>query len=229
MGRPRSADYTPANEFYFKTIDTPVKAYLFGLLWADGCTSQNRISMGLKSEDAEALIIAHQELGGRLKHRKRYDKRTKKTYEISDWYVNSKELVVQLSRRGFRTSPKFDKKWFPWFLLGFFDGDGNIHLTKTKQVQVTFAAPKNHNWTWFYKTVKTFGKFVFTEVHRTGKDGYSGSDLRIYGREALRLLDFIQQGSLGFNRKRRLYLDAKTHYAQIRNSSIRRKVNRVVS
>src|ERR1700676_2706922 len=110
MGRHRSIDYLPVNETYFTAINTPVKAYLFGLLWADGCTSQNRISMGLKSADAEALIIAQQELGGRLKHRKRYDKRTKKTYEVSDWYVDSKNLVIQLNKLGFRTSPRFDKK-----------------------------------------------------------------------------------------------------------------------
>jgi len=219
---------TSINESYFKKITSPTQAYLFGLMWADGCISGNRLSIGLKSSDAELLEIASQEIGNVIKHRKRYDKRTDKNYFVSEWYVNSEKIVKDIKSLGFRKKPKFAKKWFPWFLLGFFDGDGNVHLTKSGHVQVCFAAPKNHDWEWFYNAVKTLGKFEFTEIHRTGKDGHSGSDLRIFGLEALKLLDKIQQGNLGLSRKRSIYLKAKEIYKNKRIMPIRRTKTRVV-
>lgn len=33
------------NENYFKEIDSPEKAYILGFLYADGCTSNNTISI----------------------------------------------------------------------------------------------------------------------------------------------------------------------------------------
>lgn len=213
---------------YFKKIDTPVKAYIFGLLWADGCISQRRLAMSVKTDDIELLTLIQSELGGVLKSRERFDKRTEKIYKISDWYLYSQELINQIQNRGFRVYPKFAKKLLPWFVLGFFDGDGNIHLTKADRVQVSFAGPKNHNWGWFYKIIKTMGTFAFTEIHHTSKRGHSGSDVRIFGREALRLLDCIQIGNLGLSRKRALYLKAKDIYSHKRHSPVRRTNNRTV-
>lgn len=127
------------NEHYFDNVDTPEKAYVVGLLWADG---HNRVSNGniileLQETDVDLLekinILTENERPLRrqnlhLKNKNWKDQyrliwHSKHTSKVLESYgmVQEKSLVL--------TFPEWlDDEFYSNFILGYFDGDGCISL-----------------------------------------------------------------------------------------------------
>lgn len=121
-----------AREDYYHTIDTPMKAYLLGLLAADGNVYVNReraeykISLKLHRDDELLVTRARDELAPTV--RLNYP-RNQCRFEVC-----SQQMMNDLARYGI--VPR--KTWnLPWpsalpenmampFLLGYFDGDGTL-------------------------------------------------------------------------------------------------------
>jgi len=126
---------------YFEKIDSEYKAYILGLIYADGSVlqppgnRQMKLTVGLQEEDGYILDKLANEAGGRqvsISHIPSHKiKNWKRTAKID---ISSNKLCQSLidlgcsmnkSRLGM-TFPKLEENLIPHFIRGFMDGDGSI-------------------------------------------------------------------------------------------------------
>lgn len=116
---------------YFNQVDTPMKAYLLGLLAADGWVSpRNRVCLSLVSYDRSAVELLRDEVSPatRLK-----DYRVN-TSDMVSFGVQSAELAAGLAKYGVTPAKTHTLMWpelLPEelagsFVGGYFDGDGSL-------------------------------------------------------------------------------------------------------
>ena len=147
----------PVNDKYFSIIDTQNKAYILGLLLADGHVEKNRngVSLSLSGERDKYIL---QEIVKELfinDYELCCNKKSRKNSHHNDAYMfwlSSKQISSDLISFGFsnkkteRCEFEFSKippNLFPHFLRGFFDGDGSIFVTKYNSVNVHFVGLPN--------------------------------------------------------------------------------------
>ena len=117
---------------YFQVIDTHMKAYLLGLLMADGCISaSNQLALALSAKDIELVELLRDELApaGRLK-----SYLTKEGKPMAVFKVQSPALAADLARHGVVQAKTLITRWpadLPEhldasFTCGYFDGDGSL-------------------------------------------------------------------------------------------------------
>lgn len=128
------------NEHYFDEIDTPNKAYILGLLHADGCNKPDKgtVSIGLQESDKDLLETIRLEIGSE-KPLRFIDNSNKHTFGYN--YENMYELNMfsvhmceQLIDKGIVPNKSLvigfpewlDKKLISHYVRGVFDGDGCI-------------------------------------------------------------------------------------------------------
>lgn len=133
----RAARKYSVNDYYLDNIDTPNKAYILGILYADGYnnTIRNRIVLNLEYTDKLILeqIKNEFEYSGPLLYDKK-DGIRKPQYRLS---INNKRLSEKLEYWGCPKKkteilkfPKFlDDSLIHHFIRGYFDGDGSIYFT----------------------------------------------------------------------------------------------------
>lgn len=121
----------PFDDFYFSSIDTKEKAYVLGLIAAEGSIRNNSITVEMQKSDASELLTAistHLQLG---------PIHIRKIRDLCSFSINSKQAVSDVcSHLGLLgPGPKSSTIQFPLlgtkelqnaFILGFFDGDGGI-------------------------------------------------------------------------------------------------------
>lgn len=133
------------DEHYFDNIDDSNKAYLIGLLWADGCNSTDLGKITLQLQDRDKHIL--EEISELLKSdmplwlSRLNDKNpnwrnayvlTLRSKHMSDvlmsyGMVQRKSLVLEF--------PKcLDESLYPHFIRGYMDGDGSIYYSQNKIV-----------------------------------------------------------------------------------------------
>lgn len=125
----------------FLCIDTASKAYLLGLLCADGCISGRTISLFLTEEDGYLLKSLQEEFKFfNCRYVKRYNQNNKPGCILS---VNNQILKQQLITNGLQTRKSYDNKellsvpsmdisLYSSFVRGFFDGDGSVFTNKAR-------------------------------------------------------------------------------------------------
>lgn len=146
------------DESYFDEIDTPNKAYILGLLYADGSnfTPKQTISISLEENDKHILDKIKDELKyERALEYLDYSQKHDFGYNYHNQYrlsIFSKHMSEELKKKGvvknkslILTFPTFiDKKLMKFFVLGYFDGDGSFcpHYTKDGKFQplITFTS-----------------------------------------------------------------------------------------
>ena len=132
------------DENYFNIIDNLEKAYWLGFLAADGNLyrrdgHQGLISLSLKDSDIEVLENLKKQLKTEKPISLNTDKRRKNT-TMATLQISSDKLFNQLLTLGIGIRKTFDlsikeiftnipKQYWKGFLLGYFDGDGNISLS----------------------------------------------------------------------------------------------------
>lgn len=129
------------NENYFSKIDTSNKAYILGLIYADGFIGDsNSNNLSITQKDKEVLDFVKEEMNytGQIR------KGNKGGFENSqDLYVinfSNKKICDDLRKLGVYTNksltiskiPDIDKNLKKHFLRGYFDGDGSITLYTKK-------------------------------------------------------------------------------------------------
>lgn len=200
------------NENYFDVIDTPNKAYILGLLYADGNRdgSSNTISICLQERDRDILDKINTEINSNcpLKYID-YSHRTDQN-RVNQWKlsIHNKHLATSLYKYGLVPCKEF-KTTFPkqidrilWkdFIRGYMDGDGCIMSTECRW-QITGNKPL----LLFMKDYieKTLNIHVQEYYHRN----HITYNIRVAGRNQVKkLLDFLyQDAELYLERKYNLY------------------------
>lgn len=129
------------NENYFDKIDTPNKAYILGLLWADGCNmpEKHEIKISLQENDRHILESIKEEL--------EFDKPlsfidyTKKNSRYKNQYalvICNKHISERLNLLGMTKAKSLTLEWpqciipdlYRHFIRGYLDGDGCIYVGK---------------------------------------------------------------------------------------------------
>lgn len=149
-GERRAAKHT-FDAHFFDKIDHIDKAYLLGLLYADGWVTYNPGScggfrLGLASTDYELPDMIKTLLKATNPIRSFYPKRGKQLHEI---IISSEQIVSSLISYGvvenkskILTFPQFlDSELTPHFIRGYFDGDGGVMIRKnpSPQLKVMFC------------------------------------------------------------------------------------------
>lgn len=125
------------DENYFDQIDCADKAYILGLLYSDGCNSEQtrHVKIALQERDADVLVKINELLGSnrplmtcRL-HDKNDAHQNSVVLSIVNQHMSKKlsELGV-ISNKSLRlTFPTYiSQELLPHFLRGYVDGDGHI-------------------------------------------------------------------------------------------------------
>lgn len=138
-------EYTNHDHFYFSSIDSPNKAYILGLLIADGWVDADRNVVGIQLTEEDAFIIE------KIKEEWKTDnkiitcfkkpilrKDKAKTYICSPMKrisVNSPKMFEDLQRLGLKqnkslviTLPLIGEEYDGDLFRGIIDGDGSIYV-----------------------------------------------------------------------------------------------------
>lgn len=127
------------NEYYFDEIDTSNKAYILGLLYADGCnmTNRNEIILSLQEQDKHILeqIKCEIEYDGPLKFidYNSKNKNHKNQYKLD---ITNKHMSKTLNNLGVWKNKSLILEWpsclneklYSHFIRGYFDGDGCLYF-----------------------------------------------------------------------------------------------------
>lgn len=137
---------------YFSEISTERKAYILGLMYADGCVYSDYAKLDLKTDDIKLL----EDIAFEIKNtcpiktyeykKKSYFKYQNKTYEfdcsMSRLSMHSKQIVRDLNKCGcvsnktlklkFPNSEILDESLIKHFIRGYLDGDGSISFSERK-------------------------------------------------------------------------------------------------
>lgn len=118
---------------YFETIDAPVKAYIAGLLAADGnvLEQQQRVTLELAVRDHDLVLFVRDQLARGLTVLGRVRPTGTTTAILA---MTSRQLCRDLARHGITPRKSLTLEWpetideplHRLFLLGYFDGDGFV-------------------------------------------------------------------------------------------------------
>lgn len=123
------------NEEYFDSIDTPNKAYIYGLLAADGYNyvPTGEIKLSLQEGDEQTLVDINKEIeSNRPLHVRKFDRPSwKDSYTLS---ISSVHISRQLEKIGIIRNKSLvlefpewiSESLFPYMLKGYIDGNGWI-------------------------------------------------------------------------------------------------------
>lgn len=157
------------NKHYFHEIDSDIKAYLFGFIFADGYVVYNEktrtyeLAMQLQSQDKYILDALNKELGGvhDITHKNPQDKiingiKTRSGH-TDVLRVYSKDIVYDLMEHGVVPDkthnyklPKVTDEYFFDFLRGYIDGDGCYYDNHGYMgMHITCASMDILNWLQF--------------------------------------------------------------------------------
>lgn len=168
-GKLNNMGYTKIREFnksYFHNIDSELKAYFLGFMFADGWVIYNEtkanyeFGMELQSGDKYILESLNNELGG--VHMITHSNPTQRVIcgvlsnigHMDKLRIYSKEFVEDLMNCGIVPNktynykiPKFPMEYFFDFLRGYIDGDGCYHYNKNHiYMSLTCASEDVLNW-----------------------------------------------------------------------------------
>lgn len=155
-------------ECFFDVIDTQDKAYILGLLFADGCnsTERNQIRIILSEKDRDLLTqiseivyyqpkpLLFQKGKTFVDNQKIYQRKNSCVFSIISKHISNvlveyglvknKSLILEFPN-------KIPEYLISHFIRGYFDGDGSIHLRKKDtQPQVCICGTQS-----FLNTIKT--------------------------------------------------------------------------
>lgn len=142
----KSRKYT-INENYFDHIDTSNKAYILGLLYADGCNypPQHRVKLELQEKDKDILDKINFEINSNKPlvfndlSSKNINWQNTYRLDITNKHISDRlvELgVVQNKSLVLEFPTWLDEKYMSAFLRGYLDGDGHIEWSKSKFITI---------------------------------------------------------------------------------------------
>lgn len=208
------------NDDYFKTVETHENAYLLGFFCADGYLTGRGFGITLADRDKKLLEAIREEMGST--HPFRYIERHN-TWEfrverrgIAKDLMNlgierNKSLTIDLSK--IVQQANITDELLPYFLLGYFDGDGGIYVcmgANGKTKQYTMSMTGTMETCLYLKSL--FNDVGFIKKRRKELDS-NNYTYTISGRNLVcNVLDVLYQNKPKFflDRKYQKYLEAKS-------------------
>lgn len=196
---------------YFAQIDSPIKAYVLGVLAADGnvLPKHHRITLELSAKDADLLAMVRDELvpGGAITSRSR------RGHDYQTLAFVSHQMVADLEALGVTAAKsriilwpeKLPASLAREFILGYFDGDGFV----------TYHERPNRRYPYIGITSGSYDLLVriadIIEQHsgiRPGgpwgkgtKNATGAYSIRACGNKALAIDEWLHASGLGLKRK----------------------------
>jgi intein-encoded DNA endonuclease-like protein len=194
------------NKDYFKVINTQKKAYILGLLYADGYNQEtkNQIRLTLQRQDRNILDKINIELN----HNKPLILLRDKYLDLS---INSKEISRDLSNLGCTQKKSFTiefpytkipKNLYKDFIRGYFDGDGCISINQYNDIQINITG----NLKFIIEIQLIFESIL--NVNRTKLQKRNSSySLFYHGKNVcFKILDYLYRDNpISLERKEKLY------------------------
>lgn len=162
---------------YFKSIDTPNKAYTLGFIYADGCNTRKGLAIGLQEKDKEVLEFIKKEL--EVSDSLRYIPAAKPTWSNKfELRICSKELSNDLINLGCPPAkslilkfPEFiTENLMSHFIRGYFDGDGSIIICSKGYARICFVSGS-------YDFIEGLQKYLYNQtgckLNMYSNNGYS--------------------------------------------------------
>lgn len=178
---------TIQNESYFEKIDTSLKAYFLGYIYADGYISYKperyyyRFGMKLQKQDEYIISKLNQELGGNCMIR--YEEPCNKvimnvpchssgTVQI---IVHSKKIVTDLIKLNYLPNktykndiPYIPNEYFWDWLRGYIDGDGSISYVGKHRLQLNITGNNKDLFNLLHDKLLSYG--IETRCYPKGKE-----------------------------------------------------------
>lgn len=232
----RTAQKHTIDDDFFEVIDTQEKAYILGLLYADGCNYRNKrniaVALQLQERDKDILfkIKDIMKYTGDIYFAKKRFTHHQNSYVLKTF---SKKISSDLLKHGMTPRKSFTKT-FPiledhlvrHFIRGYFDGNGSINLrasTNLPTTSFTSSRPMINALVDIFKRELDITCSVF---NKHNINGYIDT-LFIYGHEYnMRLRDYLYKDStIEIERKKeKFYLIGVTNHGIKRKSKLRIKM-----
>lgn len=208
------------NEKFFDTIDNQYKAYVLGLIWADGTIDDYslRISLSDKYGDDSLLYKIADILGS---NRPLYTRDNMVTLDVSSKYmINSLKEYGLHRNKTYTALPPLNVMdiWFPHFIRGYFDGDGCINrgrpkLTHSLKYRVCFTRT-NEMMQWINNIIRLNCDCQFSIRERWPDRNNNNVDMQVGGNlQCLRVLQFLYKNSnIHLIRKYNKYQNLEAEY-----------------
>lgn len=213
---------TSLNVDYFKTIDSPDKAYWLGFICADGNIKKSNNKITLVSKDLEVVEGFKKCInsGHTITTNSKPDKRTGKVYTYYTIQIGNGIFVKYLIDIGITSRksdvlsfPKINEEYYSYFIAGLFDGDGCVFFRGKNKNQVAINLIST-------KEILSFIKYYLLKTYKIkGITDYKVSEnkdnvwkMYLY-KDALLFLSFIyndNQFSYYLKRKYDKYIKNKT-------------------
>lgn len=198
------------NHSYFSKIDSYSKAWLLGFLMADGTVRKdtNEIKIGLGLRDKEILERIKEELC-LDKQIKEYE--TNNGFQVVELCWSSKQHKEDLAKYGIVNNktylpthlPKFDNnKLVLAFILGFYDGDGCISISKQGYCRMRFSAHRKE----LLEDIANFLKKEYDISFSLGQSKDRPYELSLFSPEKI-FTDMYNLNSICLDRKYQKFLE----------------------
>jgi hypothetical protein len=130
-----------SKENFFESLNSPESAYWYGWILADGCIYLNRVSLKITDKEIIENFKKHLEFEGPICNY--FPPKRKQNFQVR---ITSKKMVLDLAKHGcpqnktFTAQPPIflQKEFVPYFIRGFFEGDGCAYVNPKNSAVVSF-------------------------------------------------------------------------------------------
>lgn len=184
------------NENFFSIIDTEEKAYILGLLYADGFIGDehfNNIVLGLKDKELVEKVAKVIEYDGEIRKSKKGGfENSKESYVLN---FSSRIMANDLRRLGLYPNksltltklPNIYDNLFRHFARGYFDGDGSIILSKHTSYHEVNKKIKKYEYPSYCFILLATGKFLTNIINKMEIEHYKITSTRTAEIKQLRI------------------------------------------
>lgn len=211
------------DEHYFDNIDDQNKAYIAGLLWADGCNQldKGKITIQLQERDQE-ILQQIKEISNNERPLLKINLNDKnpnwQNSILLTWQSKNISQILNdygmVPRKSLVLEFPFwlDKSLYPHFLRGYIDGDGSVYFSKSKNyIRVSMVGTKM-----FLNVVKNICYEIEVKTymsHKNAQNEMTCSLSTTSNKGTLKLLYWIYADSnLKLQRKYNKYQQALEYY-----------------
>lgn len=204
------------NESYFDEINTSEKAYILGLMYADG--SVHKDGFYIKMKDLDILLKVKSALNAEQPVKLvKYDKFEAYLLSISSQKL-SKSLIKQncfINKTYTLSFPLIKEEFYSHFIRGFFDGDGHLHINPKKgSCRIDFTSASTKILKEIRIIISSFSKSSGGLRKENGKS--NAWHLTFSGEQVNIILDwFYKDATIYMNRKYNRYLTYKNVHVKL--------------